>query len=172
MRYQSKIRPIRTEGDKAYVPLTQNKEAIIDAEDVDKVLNYTWCAILNKGCFYAATAVRNAEGKVVRILLHKLILKCEKPLEIDHADGNGLNNTKTNLRLVTRQQNMFNVRKPKHNTSGYKGVSWCQSSQKWKATISVERKRHHLGFYNTKEQAYSAYCEASERLHGKFGRVD
>ena len=170
MRYPSKIRPIRVEGDKAYVPLTQGKEAIIDKEDIDKVSQYTWFAVKN-GCRYATTAARNAENRVVNIAMHRLIMDNPVGFEIDHVDGDGLNNTKLNLRLATRQQNAFNLKKPKNNTSGFKGVSWCQASNRWKATISVNRVRHHLGFYNTKEQAYQAYCQASERFHGEFGRI-
>jgi len=97
--------PIRVIGPSiAYVPLTKNRFAVIDAEDIDRVGVYNWYTVQAKPNAYAAN--KNAEG--APILLHRFLLKTD--LQIDHIDGNGLHNWKGNLRPSTQQQNLWNQR--------------------------------------------------------------
>jgi hypothetical protein len=91
---------------------------------------------------------------------------------IDHIDGNPYNNKFTNLRLATSTQNQCNQRRRSDNTSGLKGVSWDANRKKWQSGIQVHGKRIALGRFNTKEEAYAAYCEAARRLHGEFARLE
>lgn len=90
---------------------------------------------------------------------------------IDHADGNGLNNAWSNLRVTTKSLNGANANRSKKNTSGYKGVSFHLKSGKWRATITANRKHISLGYYNTAEQAHAAYIEKAKELFGDFARV-
>lgn len=90
------------------------------------------------------------------------------PEDIDHIDGNGLNNSIANLRLASRTQNMCNRTAFKNNKSGMKGVYLDRRSGKWRSEIKFNRVRHHLGRYETAEEAYSAYLKAAQRLHGQF----
>jgi hypothetical protein len=92
-------------------------------------------------------------------------------MEVDHIDGDGLNNTRSNLRVVTKTQNMQNRRINKNNTSGHKGVAWDKESQKWMAYISSHGVRRNLGRFETPEQAAAAYLKGSLELHGEFGRT-
>jgi hypothetical protein len=92
----------------------------------------------------------------------------QPPDQIDHIDGDKLNNTFTNLRTATLGQNQHNQGRRKNNTSGYKGVSWKKKSGKWQATIVLHNKQHHLGYFDTPEEAYSAYCKAADELHKEF----
>ena len=94
-----------------------------------------------------------------------------KNLLIDHIDGNPHNNRFDNLRLATSHQNQCNQKRRSDNTSGLKGVSWCKDRNKWQAGLSFKGKRIALGRFNTKEEAYAAYCEAAIRLHGEFARL-
>lgn len=91
--------------------------------------------------------------------------------EVDHKDGDPSNNKWENLRAATSGQNNYNAGPRSHNTSGYKGVSFHKQTKKWRATIKANKKLHHLGLFHTKEEAYSAYVLAAERLHGQFARV-
>ena len=91
---------------------------------------------------------------------------------VDHIDGNYYNNRFTNLRLATPHQNLCNQKRRIDNTSGLKGVSWSKERKKWQAGIFVRGKRIALGRFNTKEEAYAAYCEAARRLHGEFARLE
>jgi hypothetical protein len=91
--------------------------------------------------------------------------------DIDHIDGNPRNNRISNLRLATPSQNMMNRGKQSNNTSGYKGVSYRKDRKKWRAYIKKEGKFMALGHYDSKKDAYSAYCDAARKYHGAFARL-
>ncbi len=95
----------------------------------------------------------------------------DENLVIDHINGVRSDNRIANLRLVTRAQNMKNYSMPKHNTSGYKGVSLDRSSSKWKAQISHNGKKISLGLFATPEAAHDAYLVASAKYHGEFAKA-
>jgi len=59
----------------------------------------------------------------------------------------------------------------KNNTSGFKGVSFNTQVGRYKAAIVKKKKYYHLGFFDTPEEAYKAYCKAAKKLHGEFARV-
>ena len=92
-----------------------------------------------------------------------------KGMEIDHIDGDRTNNRIENLREVTRAQNALN-RKYFKNTSGVKGVSWCNQRKKWVAQIVVDGRNKHLGRYDTIEEAAAAAIAGRNELHGDFAR--
>jgi len=97
----------------------------------------------------------------------------EDPLhnQIDHIDGNSLNNAFANLRLATKAQNAQNSSFRKTNTSGLKGAFFHKPSSRWLSAISVNGKRIYLGQFQTAEQAHAAYCKAAAELHGEFART-
>jgi hypothetical protein len=92
--------------------------------------------------------------------------------QIDHISGDRLDNCLANLREATHGENMRNSRRCANNTSGFKGVSWDKRSGKWLAHIKIDRRSRHLGSFDTPEEAHAAYCEAANRLHGKFARLE
>lgn len=83
--------------------------------------------------------------------------------EIDHIDGNPLNNAWANLRECSRSQNGQNRRVSKANKSGLLGVS--KHGTAWQATICVDKVYRHLGRFKTAEEAHAAYVDAKRRLH-------
>lgn len=94
---------------------------------------------------------------------HRIIwlwMKGEWPEFIDHVNGVRDDNRWENLRKVSRSENCMNTAMKRNNTSGYKGVHWHSSTQKWKAEIKDE----YLGVYLTKEEAYEAYCKRAIEL--------
>lgn len=92
---------------------------------------------------------------------------------IDHRDLDTRNNRIENLRPANWTQNQANQRKPSHNTSGFKGVSWHKQRAKWGARISLGgKKSRHLGLFNTPEQAHAAYEAAAQSIHGDFARTE
>lgn len=173
-----KIRPIRIEGDVAYVPLTQGCEAIIDAADVHLVEGWNWYALVKRRRGNSASnvyAARNAigpNGVMTSVYLHRVIAETSGGISTDHRDGDGLNNRRSNLRQATHAENMRNCRKASNNTSGIKGVCWSTWAMKWRARIKVDGRNRHLGYFTTIEAAAAAYAEASGRLHGEFGRTE
>lgn len=166
-----KLRPIRIEGNLAYVPLTRGYEAIIDAADVELVKGFLWCATTSKRhTVYAARADREG-GRNGRILLHRVIAGSPVGMDVDHIDSNGLNNSRSNLRVATRSQNSYNQRVSKRNKSGVKGVHQHTQTGKWCAQIRAQGYREHLGSFDTVEEAHAAYKQAAARLHGQFART-
>jgi hypothetical protein len=154
----------------AYVPLTKGCEAAIDIADIPRVEAWSWTALEGRHTTYARRAVLVGSGYRT-VYLHCAIWGETLGLEIDHIDGNGLNNQRSNLRLATHSENMRNQRLSRNSSSGLKGASWSKSNQRWQAQITIERKHCHLGFYDTPEEAHEAYARASVELHGQFGRV-
>lgn len=113
-------RQIITIGQFAYIPLTQGYVATIDAADLHLVDGYTWTAIVRP---YTVYAYRKDPGTGKNVHLHRVIMGDPEGLTVDHRDGNGLNNTRSNLRSATKAQNNRNQRVTPRNTSGVKGVS-------------------------------------------------
>ena len=158
------------------IPLTRGLSAIVDAADYEWLSQWKWC--INKGSaattFYAVRNAANNEtinNKHVLIAMHRAIigLTVADRRYVDHVDGNGLNNVRSNLRIATPSENGCNDGIKRNNTSGYKGVSWYKG--KWRAAIVKNRKWKHLGLFATKEEAYAAYCAAAKILHGKFANI-
>jgi hypothetical protein len=167
------IRPIRIEGNIAYVPLTKGYEAIIDAEDAKLIGQWNWHANLGGKNVYARRKVKKCEVDIEGryMFLHRELLKPGTEIHVDHIDGNGLNNRKENLRLVTSHQNCFNRKINSNSTSGLKGVTWNKKDQRWRAQIRFDGEKIFLGNYKCPNEAYAAYCKASADLHGEFGRI-
>lgn len=86
-------------------------------------------------------------------IIWKIVNKAEPMGQIDHVDGNPLNNQIKNLRLASNQENSKNQSMPKNNTSGTVGVSWCRQTNKWRAQISINGKCTRLGQFADKKEA-------------------
>ena len=164
------IRQIRIEGNVAYVPLTRGFFAIIDAVDVAAVNAWNWTAMPKAKAVYAFRAER-VNFKPRSIMLHRFIMGEPDGFHIDHIDGDGLNNCRSNLRLATHAENMRNGRIRVTNTSGVKGVSWHRPLCKWQASIRFDGRTRHLGYFADLDSAAAAYAKASVELHGEFGRI-
>lgn len=141
------------------------KECVIDEEDYDKIKNHFWCIVPNRQTFYAMTRVKVTHGKYRTVRMHQMIID-GKP--IDHKDGNGLNNQKSNLRSATPQQNNFNVPLTKRNKSGYKGVYKAGHYNAYIACIRVSGKLIHGGTFKNAIDAAKKYNELAAIHHGEF----
>ena len=91
---------------------------------------------------------------------------------LDHKDTDGTNNRWSNIREATPSQNRMNTKNPSTNKTGLKGVTLYADGIRFVAAIKVSGKRYHLGIFKTPEDAHDAYCAASRRLHGDFGRIE
>jgi hypothetical protein len=169
-------RPIRIEGDVAYIPLTKGYEAVIDAADVPLVSAWSWSADEDTrpdGTVRAVYARRHGRSgsKKYTVSLHRQILALGPGLEGEHRDGDGLNNRRSNLRVATRSQNACNRGPMPGSKSGVKGVYWQKSVRKWRADINLSGQVHYLGLFRCITAAALAYAKASRGLHGDFGRL-
>jgi hypothetical protein len=106
------------------------------------------------------------------VAIHQLILPNAK--EIDHINGNGLDNTRKNLREVTHAQNQWNRNQQRDfkRSSQYKGVRWFQPCHKWGAYITQNGIRFFLGYYTNEERAARAYNKAATTLYGSYARLN
>ncbi len=91
-------------------------------------------------------------------------------LQIDHRDGNGLNNNLDNLRLATSQENNRNKTKQKNNTSGHTGVWWSKRTLKWRVRLCADGRRLNLGSFSDAEEAAIVYQAAAREHFGEFYR--
>jgi hypothetical protein len=91
-------------------------------------------------------------------------------MDIDHIDGNPLNNFISNLRLASRMQNGWNRRNKSNNKSGYSGVFFCNQKRKWCARIVVNKKMIHLGFVDCLDDAIAKRKAAEAEYHSDFSK--
>lgn len=129
---------------------------LIDLEDIDKVKNIKWW--------------KNERGYVnsKNIMLHKLIMDCPKNKVVDHINHDPLDNRKSNLRICSQNENRFNSRIRKDNTTGYPGIMFIKKSNKYRAKITKNGITHNLGYFNTLEEAIKVRKEAEEKYFGEF----
>lgn len=116
-----------------YIPLTQNQVAMVDAEDFEELNKYRWYAAKQGNNYYAY----RSGGRGRQIPMHRQIMHPPDDMVVDHIDGNGLNNCKSNLRICTKAQNTYNSR-PKGDTCGFKGVSRVKRTGKYRAVIGYK----------------------------------
>lgn len=130
-----------------------------------------WYADKNtRGVFRACGWVK---GK--NMALSRFIMKPKAHLQVDHINGDSLDNRRSNLRVCTRSENNRNKKKISTNTSGFKGVSYRRDRKLWCAFIGLykngKRTAKNLGYSPTKEGAYKKYCEACIKYHGEFANL-
>jgi hypothetical protein len=155
------------------IQLTQGKEAIISASDAERVLRAgKWCAERRKDTWYAARNFKNERGAFAPVRLHRFIMQAPKGTDVDHIDGDGLNNTRQNLRVCTHAQNQRNRRVNSNSSLGLKGVYFDKRRKRFRAVIHLNGKRHHVGWYMTKAAAALAYDVAARKMHGDFARLN
>jgi hypothetical protein len=167
--FMRKVRPIRIDGDVAYITLTKGYEAVIDAIDVPIVEGFNWYVHSQAHTSYARRE-DNSCGKTITVYMHRVILGIPFGSEGDHKDGNGLNNRRDNLREASRAQNNQNRGLYKSNTSGIKGVRLHKSTSKWIAQINAGGRRISLGFFSSVDDACAAYRRAQSEYHMDFSR--
>lgn len=152
------------------IPLTLGKVAIVNAADFSKASCHEWYACFQRGRWYAMRGVRLPSGKKSVAYLHQLILGAKDGYEIDHRDGNGLNNRMKNLRFATRSQNNANQKKRIGLSSRFKGVTWDKRLAAWRAQIHQAGTTYFLGRFKCELSAARAYNRAARKLFGVFSR--
>ncbi len=148
------------------VPLTQGRIALVSDRDYAYLRQFKWYCSIDRNNPYPQTW-NNGEP----ILMHRMIATRAgfgAAEQVDHRDGNRLNNQRANLRPATKQQNMQNRGATKRSPSGHKGVYWCASSRRWHAAIKVNKKKLFLGSFATLESAVKKRQQAERRYFGTF----
>lgn len=156
------------------VPLTQGFYAIVDVVDFVVVSMHKWRADshgYHSGVLlvYGKRDVRKIDGTWTTQYLHDFILNIKG---VDHKNGNGLDNRRSNLRPANQSQNLPNQRKRSGVSSRYKGVTWDKDNNKWRAQIQVDGRHIHLGRYIDETEAALAYVQAAHEYFGEFANVE
>lgn len=148
---------------------TKNHIILVDDEDFDELNKYRW--IVNKGSGYPQHQFWK-NNKPNPIHMHRFILKkFGKGFVVDHIDRNPLNNQKSNLRICTQSENIFNSPKKKNNKSGYVGVRFYKQINRWEAYIMKNWEKYNLGVFKTKEEAIRARQNGEKLLFPNFTRT-
>lgn len=146
------------------IVLSNGLVAAIDECDAEIVGSHNWFAWPGRHTTYAATSIRSpmaTGGKCIK--MHRLILgllDSDRRVVVDHRDGNGLNNTRSNLKICTIAENLHGVMRGPRGVSEYRGVSWSKAANKWESRISVRGVRRSLGFFASEVEAAIAYNAA------------
>ncbi len=136
---------------------------MVDDEDYNLLNQFYWSVDKD------GTVTSSLKGKLKkRIILARFLLNPPDNLEIDHIDGNRLNNQRSNLRFATSNQNKMNRGPRKDNTSGYKGVSWHKQRSKWTVRIKANGKYLSLGLYDNKIDAAKVYNKSAIKYFGDY----
>ena len=141
------------------IPLTQGKFTKVDNDDFDRLKDICWA-------FGANMYVRNDSFGS----LHRYIMNAPDGMDVDHINHDTLDNRKNNLRICTRQQNLWNT-KP-YGSCKYKGVCWDKHRNKWLSYVTFENKFITLGRFNTEEEAARAYDTKAKELFGEFAYLN
>jgi hypothetical protein len=166
-------------------------EVLLDDEDYDRLNEHKWCvqrdyrSVVDKYKFYVVRSfwppTDSKNGKRRKsIRMHREITNAPKGKQVDHINGNPLDNRKENLRVCSQQENCMNRRHRTDNRSGYKGVSYMKKgkdminerSKPWRAYIKFNHKQTRLGTYKTKEQAARAYDKKAIELFGEYAHLN
>lgn len=162
------------------IKLTQNQYAIVDDEDFKNLELFNWVASKDKyGKYYATRTILVSEinsYKKSKISMHRYLLNPKIGLEVDHINGDTLDNRKRNLRICTRQQNNWNRVGIKNTSSKYKGVSFNKEKQRWTArigkTINGKVVKKYGGAFDLESEAAVAYNKMATDLYGEYAFIN
>lgn len=144
-------------------------KAIVDDEDFNLINSFAWSYCVLSDRPYAITTLPKNHAGRRQMLMHQMIMGISDGMDIDHIDGNGLNNSRSNLRVCTRAQNLRNSSARKQRK--YKGVQRVVGG-KYIAKICFNGLHIHLGTFETEIEAAMAYNQAAKEYHGDFARLN
>lgn len=151
------------------IKLTQEKTALVDDVDYEELNKYRWHAYFNHGNWYAKRNVIRSDGKRGAEHMHQNIMHPPMGMQVDHINGNGLDNRRINLRLcdyAINQQNLHRIR----GKSKYQGVG--KDRNRWRSYIIVNGKYLHLGCFTTERMAAVAYNIAALIHYGSDAKIN
>lgn len=153
--------------------LTRGLVASVDDSDYEWLAVHKWFA--NPQGYALRSDYRGRPGRSANLFMHRVITGCPAGFFVDHIDGDRLNNSRANLRVVSRAENALN-RKPRRRSarvhSHYKGLWWNARLRKWQVTIGRDGVARHLGLFDDEIVAAQAYDHAAVVLHGEFARLN
>lgn len=147
------------------IELTQGKFALVDDADYELLSRFKWYAHKQPHTWYARRDFE-ARGRHFHVYMHREIMGRNGP-PVDHLNGNGLDNRRSNIRHATQSQNMQRARS-KRGVSGFRGVDrMATKNERWTARIPTKNNtRRYLGTFESREAAARAYDREVVKLYG------
>jgi hypothetical protein len=154
------------------IPLGEGKYVIVDPEDYYRFGSFRWSDMGGSSKIYAMRTIRDKNGKIKVVALHKEIMKPPRGRVVDHWNGNSQDNRKANLRIATYLQNAYNRGKKKNATSKYIGVSFDKQTKSWGVKIKHRGKHRWIGRFKREIDGARAYDRAALKYRGRFARLN
>ncbi len=154
------------------ISLTKEQNALVDDEYYEILSKHKWHFGARGYAMRTVSKGYTKDGKRIqnKVWMHREIMKTPKDLFTDHINGNRLDNRKENLRVVTQQENAWNMNIPSHNTSGYKGVS--KRGNRYEASIHLNNKKKHIGYFSTSNEAAKAYNQEAVNIFREYAKLN
>lgn len=160
------------DGSHYLITLSKGKEAKIDAKDAIKVACYSWKANFSSCRWYAKRNMR-IDGRSKSLSMARFIMNAPEGIQVDHINGDSLDNRKSNLRLCSHRENHYGARVRKPNfSSKFRGVYWTNRDKAWRARIMYNWKNIHIGSFVSEIEAAIARDFFSHMLHGEFAQIN
>lgn len=152
--------------------INSDKFVMVDDCDFEHLIKFRWHILKGKRTNYCKIMTGKRDNRK-SVLMHRFLLNPSKGMEVDHVDGNGLNNQKSNLRICTAAQNRSNqIRNRPNKTSKFKGVSWNRESKKWVSNIQHNKNPMFLGFFSNEIEAAKSYDQAAKECFKEFAYLN
>jgi len=156
-----------------WIRLSQGKFALVDEKHYEWLNKYRWFILACGDIEYAVTNIKGADGKYVRVLMHRLILGItDKKMEIDHKDHNGLNNTEENIRSCTKSQNLTNMKKRINTNGKFKGTTYIKETDSYRGRLGVKGKGYNLGKSKSEIVLARRYNMAGRWFNGEWAYLN
>lgn len=144
-------------GEYGICTTSNGKQFYFDKDDYDKIKNYCWH--ITKDGYVSTTS---------KLIMHRLIMNCPDDMIVDHINHKKHDNRKSNLRICSNSQNIMNKVLNSNNASGVTGVYWNKRKGKWIASITINGKRIHLGYFIKFDDAVNARKKAEDKYFGEY----
>lgn len=164
------------------IPLSQGKVALIDDEDRAIIEDHIWHAacprkgVRTEDIYYAATNIKKPDGKKTILRMHRLLIDSPPGMEIDHINGDGLDNRRENLRVCTPSQNQGSRRLQSGCASEFKGVVRNKKAKKWQVGLQFQldgiKHYRYLGCFENEIDAATAYDKAARKHYGDYALLN
>ena len=155
------------------IKISQGKYALVDDSDYESLMKFKWYARKDhlRDVYYTNKSEK-VDGTWKNIPMHRVIMNPPNGMFVDHKDGDGLNNQRSNLRVCTASQNNQNSKKASGKTSQYKGVSWSAYHNRWRACIEIQYRQKYIGVFRTELEAAIIWNMTARKYFGEFALLN
>lgn len=149
-------------------------ETLIDTKYLQKAQEFpnSWILLSLKNSFYIQGCMPRNGGIANRVYLHRWITDADPSKVVDHINHDTFDNRKSNLRVCSQLENTRNSRIQTRGNSKFKGVHWREDKRKFVAYITINKKRKHIGYFDSEFEAAKAYNREAMKFFGKYANVN